>query len=262
MTKLHRNLSPTQVLTYIFSIKKISIFRSLNYQICKFLGVIGAIDGTHINLKVPMNQHDSYANRYLSHSINLMAISTARKIFTYVFIGYPGSAHDSRVILNLSYYLSYLFQVFSNSLFSLNIQRHGPQIYFPHERYHLIGDSAFPLRTWLMTPYRKTNNMPRIQKHHNSCLSSNRVCIEHAFGLLKGRWRRLFFINTYSISKAIEIVTVACILHNFCYLCCDEWENENMHVEDDEIEYEEDHRDRDQLLLGTIKRNNIAQNLL
>jgi hypothetical protein len=113
-----------------------------------------------------------------------------------------------------------------------------------------------------MTPYRKTNNMPRIQKHHNSCLSSNRVCIEHAFGLLKGRWRRLFFINTYSISKAIEIVTVACILHNFCYLCCDEWENENMHVEDDEIEYEEDHRDRDQLLLGTIKRNNIAQNLL
>lgn len=33
----------------------------------------------------------------MSQSINLMATCNARKIFTYVFIGFPGSAHDFRV---------------------------------------------------------------------------------------------------------------------------------------------------------------------
>lgn len=61
------------------------------------LGTIGAVDGCHINVKVPTAQNTSYINRHQSYSINLMAISTSSKIFSYVFIGYPGSAHDSRV---------------------------------------------------------------------------------------------------------------------------------------------------------------------
>jgi hypothetical protein len=62
-----------------------------------YLGAIGALDGTHCKILVPLNQHDSYVDRYLSHSINIMAICTAKKILTYAFIGFPGSAHDSRV---------------------------------------------------------------------------------------------------------------------------------------------------------------------
>ena len=66
---------------------------------CFSLDVLGAIDGSQIDIKVvPHTQHDSYVNRYLRHSINAMVISTAEKILTYVFIGFPGSAHDSRVI--------------------------------------------------------------------------------------------------------------------------------------------------------------------
>lgn len=62
-----------------------------------FIGVIGAIDGCHVKVKVLLNQQDSYTDRYLQHSINLMGVCTSEKIFTYVFIGFPGSAHDSRV---------------------------------------------------------------------------------------------------------------------------------------------------------------------
>lgn len=95
-------------------------------------------------------------------------------------------------------------------------------MYFMNRDFHLIGDSAFTLRTWLMTPF-KGDNLTRVQKHHNFCLSQDRVKVEHTFGILKGRWRRIHYINTYSIFKGVEIATAACILHNFCILNEDEW---------------------------------------
>ncbi|KAK9679331.1 DDE superfamily endonuclease [Popillia japonica] len=138
----------------------------------RYPGVIGAVDGTHIPLKVPTNQHDSYINRHQQHSINLMAVCNADKVFTYVFVGFPGSAHDSRV--------------FSNSILVQNIERYGANKYFKDcERYHLVGDSAFPIKQWLMTPYKENHVLNQAKYHHNHCLSGARICIEHAFGLLK-----------------------------------------------------------------------------
>jgi hypothetical protein len=203
------------------------------------------VDGTHIKMKVPANQHDSYVNRYQSHSINCMGICTANKIFTYVFVGYPGSVHDSRV--------------FSNSSLVQHIEQFGKHKYFPMEEYHLIGDSAFPLRSWLITPYSRRNNLIRREKHHNFCLSGDRVCIENTFGILKGRWARLQYINTYSVSKAIEISTVACVLHNFCYLNNDEWQYDIYGDMLNEEEYV--NNNREEFRLGNEKRNNIAMNL-
>lgn len=120
-------------------------------------------------------------------------------------------------------------QVFSNSLFVQNIERFGSQTYFPHENQHIIGDRAFSIKSWLLVPYRKTANLTRLQKHHNYRLSSARIAIENVFGLVKGRWRRLLYVNTFSISKAIEIITAACVLHNFCYMANDEWIGEIIH---------------------------------
>lgn len=139
-----------------------------------------------------------------------------------------------------------------------HIERYGKNKYFPHEEYHLIGDSAFPLRTWLMTPY-KGINLNRMQKKHNYCLSSARVCVENIFALVKARFARLKYINTYSISKAIEITTSACILHNFCYRNNDEWFD--VEVNHEEQEYIDDH-DMEQQRLGREKRDQIARNLL
>ncbi|VEN39717.1 unnamed protein product [Callosobruchus maculatus] len=63
----------------------------------KYPGVAGAIDGTHIFVTVKKEQQDSYTARYRRHSINLMVICDASKMLTYAFVGFPGSAHDSRV---------------------------------------------------------------------------------------------------------------------------------------------------------------------
>ncbi|VEN39227.1 unnamed protein product [Callosobruchus maculatus] len=181
----------------------------------KYPGVAGAIDGTHIFVTVKKEQQDSYIDRYRRHSINLMVICDASKMLTYAFVGFPGSAHDSRV--------------FQNSLLYQEIEQHGPNsIFLDDQKYHIIGDSAFPLKTWLMTPY-KGNNLTVSQKYHNYCLSAERVVVEHTIGTIKGRWRRLQYINTYHICKSIEIATAACVLHNFCLLNNDIWAEQAVH---------------------------------
>ena len=54
--------------------------------------------------------------------------------------------------------------------------------------------------------------------------------IEQTFGILKARWRILKYVNVNSVERAVEIITVGCILHNFCMLNQDDFITE----EDDE----------------------------
>jgi hypothetical protein len=96
---------------------------------------------------------------------------------------------------------------------------------------------------WLLTPYTRSrrHQLTRDEKHHNFCLSSERVAIENAFGLLKGRWRILQFINVYSLKKAVKITVACCALHNFCLLnddvCQDYNENSDSEEDDDHIDH-------------------------
>lgn len=73
-------------------------------------------------------------------------------------------------------------------MFVKNIGQFGKQKYFPNDDYHIIGDSAFSLKNWFMKPYK--NPKTQTQKN-NYILSKDRLCIEHTFGILEGRWRRL-----------------------------------------------------------------------
>lgn len=141
-----------------------------------------------------------------------------------------------------------------------NIERHGPQYYFKDEKYHLVGDSAFPLKTWLMTPFKDNQMFNKLKRHHNHVLSSERVVIEHAFGQLKGRWRRLKHIQTYNINKSIEISIAACILHNFCIKINDLWNNE-IDTETPINEMHHQHFNDNFLSIAKMKRNRIASEL-
>lgn len=48
--------------------------------------------------------------------------------------------------------------------------------------------------------------------------------MEHTFGILKSRWRILNYINVNNIERAIDIITACCVLHNFCYIKHDVWD--------------------------------------
>jgi len=134
----------------------------------RFPGVIGAIDGSHIPIRAPREDHVSYVNRKGFYSIILQAVCDGQSMFTHCYAGPVGSVHNARVFRN------------SPAADFLN----SPAQYFPNDT-HLIADAAYSLHTHVMVPFKDNGHLTRRQKNYNFRLSSTRMAIERAFGLLK-----------------------------------------------------------------------------
>lgn len=174
-----------------------------------FPGVIGCIDGSYINIKTPKHKiKNTYVNRHDLPSLTLQGICDASKRFIDVFTGVPGKIHDSR-IFKLS-----------------DISERLPTICGSH--YHLLGDSAYPLREYLLTPYKNYGNITPEERNFNLKLCQTRVKIENAFGLLKGRFLQLTQIYMHDVDKISKFIISCCVLHNICI-------GFNDLLEDDEI---------------------------
>ena len=117
-----------------------------------------------------------------------------------IYAGWPGSTHDARVLRN-------------SSLFT-NATLDG---YFDANRY-LIGDSAYPLKHWLMTPFKDNGRLAIQQTRFNRVHSSARQVVERAIGHLKQRFRRLQEITTHNPNDIVTTIVSGCILHNHCIL--------------------------------------------
>ncbi|XP_070529908.1 uncharacterized protein [Cardiocondyla obscurior] len=60
--------------------------------------VIGAIDGSHIEIEAPKMDSASYRTSKKKYAVQLQAVCDASMIFTDCFAGYPGAVHDSNII--------------------------------------------------------------------------------------------------------------------------------------------------------------------
>ncbi|KAJ8306806.1 hypothetical protein KUTeg_014890 [Tegillarca granosa] len=58
-------------------------------------------------------------------------------------------------------------------------------------QYHMLGDAAYPITPFLMTPYKNNGHLINEERLYNTELSKRRIIIEDAFGVLKRRFRRL-----------------------------------------------------------------------
>lgn len=98
---------------------------------------------------------------------------------------------------------------FQFCLFQKTILVQGVQV-----PYVILGDPAYPLKTWLMKNYPFTGGITKEQDSFNAYLNKGRVTVELAFGRLKGRWRRLTKRIESSVTFVPTIISTCCVLHN------------------------------------------------
>lgn len=94
-------------------------------------GCIGALDGTHVDIKVPAVATDRYRNRKQAITTNVLACCDFDMYFTFALAGWEGSAHDCTVLRDA-------FQK-------------GFKI--PQGKFYL-GDAGYGLSDQVLTPYR------------------------------------------------------------------------------------------------------------
>lgn len=63
-----------------------------------FQNCLGALDGTHVKVKVPVKDKARYRNRKGEITTNVLGVCSPDAQFIYVLAGWEGSAADGRVL--------------------------------------------------------------------------------------------------------------------------------------------------------------------
>ena len=168
-----------------------------------------AIDGCHIPMRCPpggLEACKEYHNFKNFYSIVLVALVDSQYRFVWASCGFPGNSHDALVFKSTDLWRriqeGYIPQI-GKSIDDVIV----PPV--------IVGDSAFPLCTWLMKPFTNAILSPE-QRNFNYRLSRARMVTEGAYGQLKGRWRVLLR-KCESSRDQVRTATLACVvLHNTC----------------------------------------------
>ncbi|CAH0731890.1 unnamed protein product, partial [Brenthis ino] len=157
--------------------------------------------------------HPSILNKFIKFPNTPAARELIKQNF-YNKYGIPGVADEKCHILAINPKFggaSHDAFVWENSQLNTYMQtlhRNGESVWLP-------GDSGYPQRPWLMTPY--NNPAPgSAGETFNKLHSRARVTIENTFGRLKNRWRCLCKdrVLHYKPEKCAQIILACSVLHN------------------------------------------------
>lgn len=171
-------------------------------------GCVGAIDGVIFKMIQPsVLCPKSYRNRKGGHAIVSMAVCDSEYKFIFFDSGIKGSVHDMTGFRNGSLH---------DWLYPPNCP--GP---LDETDFWIAGDNAFVNNNSLLTPFAKLNvrNADTFctRRSYNEKLSSLRVHIEQAFGILIAKFRILKNIVNRSYPDHVSAIADACAcLHNHC----------------------------------------------
>ncbi|XP_067034836.1 uncharacterized protein [Acropora muricata] len=170
-----------------------------------------AIDGCHIPMKCPPGGQEAckeYHNFKNFYSIVSMGMVDFHYRFIWGSCGFLGNSHDAVIFQSTDLWNSIqegLIPSIGKSVGGIDV----PPL--------IVGDSAFPLRTWLMKSFTNAVLSPK-QRYHNYRLSGARMVSEGAYDQLKGRWRVLLR-KSESNRDQVRITTLLCmVLHNICIM--------------------------------------------
>ena len=143
-----------------------------------------ALNGCHVPIKCPPGGPETcreYHNFKNFYSVVLMAMVDSHYRFVWSSCGYPGNSHDAIILRSTNLWNSIQDGLLPNMAKAVGEVNVSPLI---------IADSAFPLRTWLMNPYKNAVLNPQ-QRYFIYRLSRGSMVTEGAYGQLKGTWRLL-----------------------------------------------------------------------
>ena len=172
-----------------------------------YFNCLGAVDGKHIKIKKPRGGGSLYFNYKKFHSIVLMGVADAAYNFLYVDVGAEGGAGDGGTWQKCT-----LAQALEENRAGVPDDAALPQDQEPIP-YHLVGDDAFAMKTWLMKPYSHQTQDPT-ERIYSYRLSRARRVVENAFGLLQMRWRVFNTTMQQRVDVCKKITLCACVLHN------------------------------------------------
>ncbi|CAL9241871.1 unnamed protein product [Arabidopsis halleri] len=228
-----------------------------------FSACIGALDGTHVSVRVGSQKKEKYWNLRKQHpTMNVLAICNFNMEFIYTYVGTPGRAHDSKI-------LTYCAQ-------------HDEYFPTPPEGKYFLVDSGYPNRKGYLAPYRRiryhphqwrggppTSESETFNKRH----SSLRSVIERTFGVWKGKFAIIRNPARYDLPTQCKIVVATMALHNFIrkstnndedFQEYEQMENGVLNLSDSDDD-EEEIQGRDYVPTGDAYmagiRNNIAEQL-
>lgn len=141
------------------------------------------------------NFAETYRNRKGYFSKNVLVVAGPDLEIQHIITLWPGSIHDQTVFNGSSLEGKFVNQDFAN--------------------YHLLGDSGYECRSYLMTPV--TRVMTPEENSYNESLIRTRVTVERLFGVWKKRFPILSLGIRVSEPKAVkaDFYIMACaVLHN------------------------------------------------
>ncbi|CAN1154240.1 Putative nuclease HARBI1, partial [Linum perenne] len=185
--------------------------KSCSLQNCKqdksfhtYLGCLGALDGMMVSVRPTLATQAKYRNRKGQTAINVLGVVNQRMQFVYCLSGWPGSAHDSRILRDA--------------------MARDNSFRVPVGNYYLC-DAGYTNARGFLTPFRgqryhltewNGSRRPRSREEmYNMRHSKARNVVECAFGVLKMRWALLRDSSWFSPSRVAMIVNACCLLHNF-----------------------------------------------
>ncbi|XP_021986234.1 uncharacterized protein LOC110882551 [Helianthus annuus] len=182
-----------------------------------FPGAIGALDGTLVHAVVPVDQQTRYRGRGKGECFhNVLAICDFDMIFTFVWAGWEGIAHDSRVLKEVAF----------NPTSGFSFPPPVLILVFTYKYY--LCDAAYTNTRGFMTPYSNTRywladfRQQRAltkEEKFNHAHAQLRNVIERSYGVLKARFPILKQMAPFSFPIQRDIVIACFAVHNFIRKC-------------------------------------------
>ena len=167
------------------------------HQICRPWGRTNKRRGLTNNNRI---QQAAYSGHKRHHGLKFQSVIVPDGMIVQMFGPVEGRRHDTTVLKE-----SKLEQALTG---------------LPRNAY-VYGDQAYPVRPWLLSPYRGANK-PIYMRAWNRRMRTVRISVEHGYKIISSLWAHLIFVPAQRIfntpvSKQFVACTALTNLHNCLY---------------------------------------------